>query len=41
MAGQGTADRVRARIGAAIFERVAGPQGPERRQLIRAEGERM
>src|SRR5258708_39137271 len=41
MAGHGTADRVRARIGAAIFERVAGPQGPERRQLIRAEGERM
>src|SRR5258708_7321406 len=41
MAGQGTADRVRARIGAAIFERGAGQQGPERRQLIRAEGERM
>jgi uncharacterized protein (DUF2236 family) len=41
MAGQGTADRVRARIGAAIFERVAGPQGPERRRVIQAEGERM
>jgi uncharacterized protein (DUF2236 family) len=34
------ADRVRARIGAAIFERVAGPQGPERHALIRAPGER-
>jgi hypothetical protein len=41
MAGQGAADRVRARIGAAIFERVAGPQGPERRRVIRAEGDRM
>jgi len=41
MAGQGTADRVRARVGAAIFERVAGPQGPERRRVIQAEGERM
>jgi len=41
MADQGAADRVRARIGAAIFERVAGPQGPERRRVIRAEGERM
>jgi uncharacterized protein (DUF2236 family) len=30
----------RARIGAAIFERVAGPEGPARRQLISAEGER-
>ncbi len=34
------ADRLRARIGAAIFERVAGPQGPERHALIRAPGER-
>src|SRR5258708_39793451 len=41
MTGQSAADRVRARIGAAIFERVPGPQGPERRQLIQAEGERM
>src|SRR6266571_2274070 len=41
MAGQGTADRVRARIGAAIFERVAGPQGPARRRVIQADGERM
>jgi uncharacterized protein (DUF2236 family) len=41
MAGQGTADRVRSRIGAAIFERVAGPQGRERRRVINAEGERM
>src|ERR1700677_643905 len=36
----GTADRVRGRVGAAIFERVAGPNGPERRALIRAPGER-
>jgi uncharacterized protein (DUF2236 family) len=35
-----TADQVRGRIGAAIFGRVAGPQGPARRQLIRAQGER-
>jgi uncharacterized protein (DUF2236 family) len=35
-----TADQVRGRIGAAIFGRVAGPQGPARRQLIHAEGER-
>jgi uncharacterized protein (DUF2236 family) len=41
MAGQGAADRVRARIGAAIFERVAGPQGPERRRVINEAGERM
>jgi uncharacterized protein (DUF2236 family) len=41
MAGQGVSDRVRARVGAAIFERVAGPQGPERRRLIRADGEHM
>jgi len=36
-----TADRVRGRIGSAIFERVAGPKGPERQALIRAPGERM
>ena len=41
MAAQSTADRVRARIGAAIFERVAGPQGGRRRGLIQAPGERM
>jgi uncharacterized protein (DUF2236 family) len=35
-----TADRVRGRLGTAIFGRVAGPQGPARRQLIHAEGER-
>jgi uncharacterized protein (DUF2236 family) len=40
MAGQATVDRVRGRIGAAIFERVAGPQGSERRRLINQEGER-
>ena len=35
------ADRVRARIGAAIFERVSGPQGPaRRRQIHHTEGER-
>jgi uncharacterized protein (DUF2236 family) len=34
------ADRLRGRIGTAIFGRVAGPQGPARRQLIHAEGER-
>jgi uncharacterized protein (DUF2236 family) len=41
MAGRGAVDRVRGRIGAAIFERVAGSQGPERRRVIQAEGERM
>ena len=41
MGGHGAADRVRARIGTAIFERVAGPQGPARRRVIQAEGERM
>jgi uncharacterized protein (DUF2236 family) len=41
MAAQSSADRVRARIGAAIFERVAGPQGAQRRGLIQAPGERM
>jgi uncharacterized protein (DUF2236 family) len=28
------ADRVRTRLGAAIFERVAGPEGPKRRRVI-------
>src|SRR5450755_2715976 len=38
---QRSADRLRGRIGAAIFERVAGPQGPTRRQQIHSEpGER-
>jgi uncharacterized protein (DUF2236 family) len=41
MAAQGVADRVRARIGTAIFERVAGPRGPERRRVIQAGGEPM
>ena len=40
MAGLGAADRLRRRIGAAIFERVAGPEGPSRRQVINAGGER-
>jgi uncharacterized protein (DUF2236 family) len=40
MGGQGAADRVRGRIGAAIFERVAGPAGPSRAQVIQAPGER-
>jgi uncharacterized protein (DUF2236 family) len=41
MRAQGAADLVRGRIGAAIFERVAGPEGPGRRRLINgAEGER-
>jgi uncharacterized protein (DUF2236 family) len=34
MAGLGAADRLRGRIGAAIFERVAGPEGPRRRRVI-------
>jgi uncharacterized protein (DUF2236 family) len=34
------AELLRGRIGAAIFERVAGPQGPSRHQRIHAEGER-
>jgi len=41
MRALGTADRVRGRIGAAIFERVAGPQGTSRAQRIhQAPGER-
>ncbi|MBV9092697.1 MAG: DUF2236 domain-containing protein [Streptosporangiaceae bacterium] len=35
-----SADRIRRRIGSAIFERVAGPEGPARRRRIGAEGER-
>src|SRR5215510_2253103 len=44
--GQGAGDlergvsSVRRRIGRAIFERVAGPEGPSRRQVINAGGER-
>ena len=34
------ADLVRDRLGEVIFQRVAGPQGPHRRQLINAPGER-
>jgi uncharacterized protein (DUF2236 family) len=33
-------ERLRSRLGAAIFERVAGPEGPARRQVINAAGER-
>ena len=41
MGRQDAADRLRGRIGAAIFERVAGPQGPNRRrQIHQGEGER-
>jgi uncharacterized protein (DUF2236 family) len=41
MGVQGAADRVRRQIGAAIFERVAGPRGPARGRLIHeAAGER-
>jgi uncharacterized protein (DUF2236 family) len=32
--GHGYAERLRGRVGAAIFERVAGPQGPARRRVI-------
>ena len=40
MRSQDAADRLRARIGAAIFERVAGPQGPTRRRQVNQTGER-
>ena len=40
MGAQGAADLVRGRIGAAIFELVAGPRGASRGRLIRAPGER-
>src|SRR5262252_10522191 len=38
VSGQGDAGSVRRRIGAAIFERVAGPEGPARRRVINAAG---
>jgi len=38
MPGQNAVDRVRGRIGAAIFERVAGPRGPVRRERINEAG---
>jgi uncharacterized protein (DUF2236 family) len=39
--GQGPADRIRGLIGAAIFQRVAGPQGPSRaRRIHQTPGER-
>jgi uncharacterized protein (DUF2236 family) len=37
---QDAADRLRGRVGASIFERVAGPEGPARRQVINDAGER-
>ncbi len=41
MGDHGAADRIRGRIGAAIFDRVAGPQGRSRARLIhQAPGER-
>src|SRR5271165_2929228 len=41
MGRQDAADRLRGRIGAAIFERVAGPKGPDRRrQIHQVAGER-
>jgi uncharacterized protein (DUF2236 family) len=41
MGGPGAADRIRGRIGAAIIERVAGPQAmPRRRQAVPSLGER-
>jgi uncharacterized protein (DUF2236 family) len=41
VSGHGGAGSVRSRIGAAIFERVAGPEGPARRRVINAaDGER-
>jgi hypothetical protein len=38
MAWQDAASRIRGRVGASIFERVAGPQGPAHHQVIFAEG---
>jgi len=38
MAWQDAASRIRGRVGASIFERVAGPQGPAHSQVIFAEG---
>jgi uncharacterized protein (DUF2236 family) len=40
MRALGAADLVRDRLGEVIFQRVAGPQGPGRRQSINAPGER-
>jgi uncharacterized protein (DUF2236 family) len=41
MGGDSVAGQLRARIGAAIFDRVAGPDGGARRDLINAPGERL
>ena len=38
MSGHGGTESVRSRIGAAIFARVAGPDGPSRRRVINATG---
>jgi uncharacterized protein (DUF2236 family) len=38
VSGHGAAGAVRSRIGAAIFERIAGPEGPARRRVINAAG---
>jgi uncharacterized protein (DUF2236 family) len=38
MGWQDAADRLRGRVGASIFERVAGPEGPARRQVINGTG---
>ncbi|HEY4464455.1 MAG TPA: oxygenase MpaB family protein [Streptosporangiaceae bacterium] len=38
MGWQDAADRLRGRVGASIFERVAGPEGPARRQVINGVG---
>jgi uncharacterized protein (DUF2236 family) len=40
MGGQGAAERIRGRIGAAIIERIAGPQGPSGRVPDPSGGER-
>ncbi len=40
MKAASAADLVRDRLGEVIFQRVAGPQGPQRRRLINAPGER-
>ena len=38
VSGRSGAGSVRSRIGAAIYERVAGPEGPARRRVINAAG---
>jgi uncharacterized protein (DUF2236 family) len=38
MGWQDAAERLRGRVGASIFERVAGPEGPARRQVINGAG---